>query len=267
MDGATQMTNGFARIETDGHRTDVLIQREEKRNAMNEPLIEDLREAFETVTEYDESRVVTLLGEGPVLCAGMDLEMMRGRADGDTRPSPDEDPFNQLLETIDDCPQPTVVGIHGAAPAGAFELTLPFDFRIIGAEANYGVIEVKLGTFPHGGATQRLPRLIGLARAKELVLTGEFIDPEEAAACGLALEVVDSGEVKERTRTFADELANNAPIGMRLGKRALDAALEMPLDEGLQFERQLGQETYGTRDYEEGFNARLDGRDPEFEGN
>jgi enoyl-CoA hydratase len=225
-----QMENEFARIEVEDHRADVIVQREEKRNAMHEPLLQDIVEAFRTVDDEPEIRAVTLLGEGPVLSAGMDLEM-----------------------------------IHGAAPAGAFELTLPFDFRVLGDDAKYGVLEVKLGTFPHGGATQRLPRLIGLAKAKELVLTGEFIDPAEAENCGLVNEVVPDGEVKARARELADELAENAPIGMRLAKQALDAAQDVPLDEGLQLERALGEKTYWTRDYEEGMQARLDGREPEFE--
>jgi enoyl-CoA hydratase len=136
----------------------------------------------------------------------------------------------------------------------------------LGSDASYGVIEVGLGTFPHGGATQRLPRLVGLAKAKELVLAGEFIDPEEAKRCGLVTEVVDPGAVAERTRAFADDLAENAPLGMERAKRALNGALDTPLDEGLAFERALGRELGDTRDYREGFDARLEGREPNFEG-
>jgi enoyl-CoA hydratase len=258
-----QMENEFARIEVEDHRADVIVQREEKRNAMHEPLLQDIVEAFRTVDDEPEIRAVTLLGEGPVLSAGMDLEMMHGRAGADEGSLGEG--LVPVLDAIAECSVPTVAGIHGAAPAGAFELTLPFDFRVLGDDAKYGVLEVKLGTFPHGGATQRLPRLIGLAKAKELVLTGEFIDPAEAENCGLVNEVVPDGEVKARARELADELAENAPIGMRLAKQALDAAQDVPLDEGLQLERALGEKTYWTRDYEEGMQARLDGREPEFE--
>lgn len=264
MDGPTEMENGFARIEVDGLRADVIIQREEKRNAMHEPLLTDLAAAFRAVNKAENVRAVTLLGEGPVLSAGMDLEMMRGRAD-----AVDEEEIGEglppVLDAIAECELPTVAGIHGAAPAGAFELTLPFDFRILGAEAKYGVLEVKLGTFPHGGATQRLPRLVGLGKAKEIVLSGEFIDPAEAKACGLVNDVVPDEEVKDRSRELADDLAENAPIGMRYAKQALDAAQDMPLEQGLELERALGKETYRTDDYREGMQARLDGRDPSFE--
>jgi enoyl-CoA hydratase len=136
----------------------------------------------------------------------------------------------------------------------------------LGSDASYGVIEVALGTFPHGGATQRLPRLVGLAKAKELVLTGEFVDPEEAKRCGLVTEIADPGSVAERTRAFADDLMQNAPLGMERAKRALNGALDTPLETGLEFERALGRELDDTRDYHEGFDARLEGREPEFEG-
>jgi enoyl-CoA hydratase/carnithine racemase len=263
-DTVRRMDNGCARIETDGHRADVLIDRPEQRNAMNEAVMTDLTRAFRAIETLGGTRVATLLGEGSVFSAGMDLEMMRERAE---RPEEfDREAFPRLLEAIESCPVPTVAGIERAAPAGAFELTLPCDFRLLGADANYGVLEVKLETFPHGGATQRLPRLIGLAKAKELVLTGEFIDPEEAKRCGLVTEVVEPGTVVERTHTFADDLTGNAPLGMQRAKRALNEALDTPLDEGLAFGRALGRELDDTHDYREGFDARLEDREPVFEG-
>lgn len=256
--------HGVARLEREEHRADIIIDRPDRRNAMNQAVIEDLTEAFEAVDSMDEVRAVTFLGEGSVFCAGMDLRMMRDRVDTDGEL--DRTAFPKLLDAIESCSVPTVVGIKKAAPAGAFELTLPCDFRIIGSDAKYGVIEVTLGTFPHGGATQRLPRLIGLAKAKELVLTGEFVDPEEAKRCGLVTDVVDSDRVDAETRAFADDLTSNAPLGMANAKRALNAALETPLDEGLLLERSLGRELDHTRDYREGFEARIEGRDAEFEG-
>jgi len=209
-------------------------------------------------------RAVTLLGEDPVFCAGMDLQMMRERVAPDS--DIDRTVFPDLLAAIETARQPVVAGIKRTAPAGAFELTLPCDFRVLGREATYGVIEVKLGTFPHGGATQRLPRLVGLSKAKELVLTGEFIDPEEALDCGLVHEVCDTDDVDERAKAFADRLCKNAPPGLRNAKRALNAALETPLETGLEFERSLGRELDDTHDYREGFEARIEQRDPEFRG-
>lgn len=259
-----EVGDGHAMLEVQGHRADVFLSRPAKRNAMTVPVMEDLREAVERADANDAVRAITLLGEGPVFCAGMDLEMMRARADHDS--DIDREAFPRLLKAIDTTTVPTVAAIKRAAPAGAFELTLPCDFRVLGSEAKYGLLEVQLGTFPHGGATQRLPRLVGLAKAKEFVLTGEFIDPAEAERCGLVYDVVPDDEVDSRARELADSLSENAPLGMANAKEALDAALEVPLEEGLRYERMLGRELDGTRDYREGFEARLEDREPTFEG-
>ena len=255
---------GLAAVETDGHRADIYLDRPEKRNAVTMALASDLTAAFERIDDDESIRAITLLGEGPVFCAGMDLETMRARADPDS--AVEWARFPELLGTIEAVRQPVVAGIEGAAPAGAFELTLACDFRLLGADADYGVIEVKLGTFPHAGGTQRLPRLVGLSKAKEIVLTGEYVPPEEALECGLVHEVCDPGTVDERAKAFADELCANAPLGMARAKRSLNAALETPKAQGLALEESLGRGLDDTRDYREGIEARLEGRKPEFEG-
>lgn len=255
-------------VDIDGHRADVILNRPEKRNAMNEAVLSDLTTAIETVDANEAVRAIALLGEGPVFCAGMDLELMAARGDpAEQSEQSAGDLLGAATEAIATARVPTVVGIKRAAPAGAFELTLPADFRIISEDADYGVIEVKLGTFPHGGATQRLPRMVGLAKAKELVLTGELIDPEEAEDIGLVNEVCPAEEVDERTRAFADSLAENAPLGVEQGRKALNAAFEMSLQQGLEYEKELAAVLEDTADYTEGFTARLEGREPEFEGN
>jgi enoyl-CoA hydratase/3-hydroxyacyl-CoA dehydrogenase len=231
---------------------------------MTAAVMRDLQAALEEADGTDDVRAITLLREGDVFCAGMDLEMMRDRAEGAHAPT--RDAFPELLATLESTTVPTVAGIKRAAPAGAFELTLPCDFRVLGADATYGVIEVTLGTFPHGGATQRLPLLIGLAKAKELVLAGEYIEPGEGEAIGLVNEIAPDEDVDDPARALADDLAENAPLGMANAKRALNAALETPLEHWLEFERALGHELDETHDYREGFEARLDGREPEFEG-
>lgn len=253
---------GLAAIDWNDRRADVYLSRPAKRNAMTVDLMRDLTEAFERVGADEEVWAVTLLGDGPVFSAGMDLSMMRDRVEPDSEI--DRDAFPTLLSTIEKTRQPVVAGIKRAAPAGAFELTLPCDFRILGRDAKYGLLEVALGTFPHGGGTQRLPRLVGLSKAKEIVLTGEFVDPEEAKRMGLVHELCEDEAVDERTKAFADRLCENAPLGLENGKRALNAALEMPLDQGLQFERALGRELDDTDDYREGFEARLEEREPQF---
>lgn len=256
--------SGLVDIERDGHRADVYLDRPDKRNAMTVAMMDDLIAALDRLEADEDVRAIALLGRGPVFCAGMDLEMMRNRVEEDS--DVERNRFPDLLDRIAEFPQPVVVGIKRAAPAGAFELTLPCDLRVIGNSAKYGLLEVKLGTFPHGGGTQRLPRLVGLSAAKEIVLTGEFVPPERARDMGLVHEVCATDTVDDRARELADDLAANAPLGMKSAKRALNAALDMPLDEGLALERALGHELDDTHDYREGFDARLEDREPEFRG-
>jgi enoyl-CoA hydratase/carnithine racemase len=260
---------GNVLVETEGHRADIILNRPEKRNALDDATISDLAEAIEQVDSDESVRAIALLGKGPVFCAGMDLELMRERGEAAREGRSLESVGGQLEQAtgaIAAASVPTVVGIKRSAPAGAFELTLPADFRILSAEADYGVIEVKLGTFPHGGATQRLPRLVGLGKARELVLTGEFVDPEEAAQMGLVSETCPAEEVDDRARELADSLAENAPLGVQQARKALDAAFDRPVEEGLAYEQELAEGLYDTHDYAEGFEARVEGREPEFEG-
>lgn len=251
-------------VQKEGHRADVVLSRPEKRNAIDQEVIAGLRTAFENVGEEDDVRAITLLGEGDVFCAGMDLEMMYEAAQSDEERVGGE--LHAMFDTIEQTPKPVVAGIKRAAIAGGFELTLPVDFRIIGEEAKYGAIEVNLGLFPSGGSTQRLPRLVGLAAAKEIVLMGEYIDPEEARRMGLVNEICDDDKVDERAREMADELTTKAPLGVERAIKALNHAGDVPLEDGLQIEQYLSKDLYDSKDAQEGFAARMEGREPEFEG-
>ena len=251
-------------IEVEGTRADVVITRPEKRNSLTGAAVRDLTEAVRAVEADDDVRAATLRGEGHVFCAGFDLEMMAGN-DVREHDALHRD-FRELLDTIDAMTTPTVAAVQGAGIAGGFELTLPCDFRVLGADAKYGVIEVDLGIFPHQGSTQRLPRLVGLAKAKELVLTGEFVDPTEADRINLVTEVVPGDEVDDRARELADDLTEKAPRGVENALRAFSHTFDVPLGEGLDYEHAVAMEGYGTDDRREGFEAQLEGREPEFSG-
>ncbi len=260
-----EIGSGNAGIEVDGHRVDVYLNRPDKRNALNRQTIADVTEAMRAAQDVEDVRAITILGKGPVLCAGMDLEMMY-EADRETHEEIGAE-FRELREVVHDCDVPTVGGIKRAAVAGAFELVLPADFRVIGENAQYGLLEVNLGVFPSGGSTQLLPRMVGLSKAKEIVMSGELIDPQEAADIGLVHEIVPEDEdVDEATKAYADDLTEKAPLGMRRAKVALNDAFDVSLDAGLDMEASLSHDLYTTHDRKEGFKARLEGREPEFEG-
>lgn len=259
-----EIGSGNAIVERDGHRADVIINRPEKRNALNQATIRDLTAAFEEVLADDEVRAIAFLGEDPVFCAGMDLGMMYEFDRDEHRDLGEE--LRGLFDLIDRATTPTVAGVKRAGIAGGFELTLPADFRILGSGAKYGVVEVNLGVFPSGGSTQRLPRLVGMSKAKELVLRGEFIDPEEADRIDLVTEVCPDEAVDDRARDLAAELATKAPLGIERALEAFNHALDVPLERGLDVEGYLASDLYATRDRKEGFEARIEGREPEFEG-
>ncbi|WP_246987109.1 enoyl-CoA hydratase/isomerase family protein [Halorientalis marina] len=261
-----EIGDGNALLDIEGHRADVWLNRPDKRNAMNQQVIADLHAAIDEVAavrEDEDIRAMTLLGKGPVFCAGMDLNLMH-EADAAVR-----DEFsaeaNTLIDDIEALPVPTVAGVKASAIAGAFELTLPADFRVIDAEATYGLRETKLGIFPFFGSTQRLPRMIGLSRAKDLVLRSDLVDPEEAERMGLVHEVVEPGTVDEEAKSLADELATRAPLGMARAKECLHAAFDTPVTEGAELEDELVSEIWDTHDRREGFAAALEDREPEFE--
>lgn len=259
-----EIGNSHVRIEHDDQRADVIIDRPEKRNAMNEATVADLTTAIEQVDNNDDVRAVTLLGNGSVFCAGFQLDMMYQKS------AEEQDEFQRsfraLLDTIDQSTTPIVTGIKGAGIAGGFELTLPTDLRVLGEETKYGVIEVTLGIFPHQGSTQRLPRIVGIGKAKKLVLTGEYIDPVEAEQCNLVTEVVPESDVDERARELADDLTKKAPLGIQKALEAFQATFDVPLKDGLATEHRLAMQVYGTRDHQEGFKAQLEGREADFKG-
>lgn len=259
-----EIGSGTAVVAFEDQRADVWLNRPDKRNAINQDVIRDLTEAIDLVDDREDVHAMALLGKGPVFCAGMDLEMMFS-ADHDEH-AEFHTKLRDLFDAIEAVSVPTVAGIKKAAVAGAFELALPADFRVLGADATYGLRETKLGIFPSGGSTQRLPRLIGLSRAKDLVMRSDFIDPEEAERIGLVHEVVEPGTVDAEAQALADELATRAPLGMERAKECLDAAFDVSMEEGLDMEHERAVEIWDTHDRREGFGAALEDRDPEFRG-
>lgn len=251
-------------VEREDHRIDIVIDRPDHRNSLSRTVVRELTEAFEIAQELEDGRAITLTGEGPVFCAGMDLDMMSGADEAAHHDIVQA--VNALFDSIDDCDIPVVVGIKGAGVAGGFELTLPADLRVLGEDAKYAPLETKIGLFPAGGTTQRLPRLVGLTNAKEIVLLADYIDPDEAKQMGLVNEVCADDEVDERTREIADELTRRSPLGVQRALQSFQNAFDMPLEEGLQRERDLCSDLFATHDAKEGFAARLEGREPEFEG-
>lgn len=210
-------------------------------------------------------RVVVLTGTGDrAFCAGSDVkefESLHGRV-GEGKLLLEKAVYRRLANL----PMPTVAAIQGDALGGGLELALCCDLRVADVDAKLGLPEVRLGVMPGSGGTQRLPRIVGVARAKEMILMGQILTAEEAAGIGLVNRVAHSGEALEEAVEMAETIASRGPVAVREAKRALDIAGDVPLDEGLALELDASERIFASRDMLEGAKAFFEKREPHFGG-
>lgn len=236
-------------------------------NLMTQALLEELGATLDTLAAAapGDVRAVVVTGGGErSFSAGShvgEFEAQRG-PDGRARHELDERVAKQLA----DLPMPTIAAIEGNALGGGLELALCCDLRICSSRAKLGLPEVRLAVTPGSGGTQRLPRVVGPARAKELILTGRVIDAEEAARIGLVNEVVEPGQARARADEIAEEIAGRGPLAVREAKRLIDAASELKLDAGLAAEIEASGRVFASEDLAEGAASFFAKRDPIYRG-
>jgi enoyl-CoA hydratase/carnithine racemase len=208
---------------------------------------------------------VVLTGQGDrAFCAGADL---KERA----KMTPEEvhgfhAAVREGFSGIEQAPQPFVAAINGAALGGGLELALACDLRVLADGAEVGLPEVGLGIIPGAGGTVRLPRLVGVGRAKDLILTGRRVGAAEALALGLVSRVSPPGRLRDEALALAEQIARNAPISLRQAKRAVDGGFDLPLNEALAFENRLYQDCLTSKDRVEALRAFAEKRPPVFTG-
>ena len=242
----------------------IILSRPSKLNALTLTMLEDLDKAVKTVLENDEVRAVILSGEGRAFCAGADVSGFKNMNSIDAYRFSRR--FQEILLRIDRSPKPFIAAINGYALGGGLELALACDLRIASSEARLGQPEINLGFIPGAGATQRLPRIIGVGRALELVMTGDMIGAEEAYRIGLINKIVPPERLEEEARRLALKLAEKPPIALQAAKRAVKEASSLPLEEGLKIEAELFGLLFATEDAHEGVDAFLSKRKPQFKG-
>jgi len=234
-------------------------------NLVTRELTEQLRDALELLRVAAEVRAVVVSGRGDrAFCAGShigEFEGLRGRV-AESKLLLEKLVYRQLAEL----PMPTIAAIEGDALGGGLELALCCDLRVASARARLGLPEVRLAVLPGSGGTQRLPRIVGPARAKELILTGRIINSDEAERIGLVNQVVPAGEARQAADVLAAEIAARGPLAVREAKRLIDAALDLDLDAGLAAELDASERIFASEDMVEGANAFLRKRDPEYRG-
>ena len=215
-------------------------------NALNRQVQQELRAAARAATVDSDVKAVIVYGGEKVFAAGADVKEMSEMEFGQM-----SDVIGDLqsdLAAVSEIPKPTVAAITGYALGGGLEVALSADRRIVGDNAKLGVPEILLGIIPGGGGTQRLARLIGPSKAKDLLFTGRFVDAEEALAIGLVDEVVAPDDVYEAARAWASQFTKGAGRALAAAKAAVDRGLDVDLGTGLAVERQLFTALFATRD-------------------
>jgi enoyl-CoA hydratase len=243
----------------------VAIERPDARNALNEQVRSELKDALATAEADDDVRVLVLTGgDGSgAFVAGADVTEFKDRDLVEQREASERP---RVYESVDELSIPVIARINGHALGGGCELAQACDVRIAQEGAKLGQPEINLGLIPGGGGTQRLARLVGEGQAMRLILSGELIDATEAADIGLVDEVCDEDTIDDRVYDLAGAMAEKSPVALELAKKAIRESSRMGLDAGIEYESELFAQLFATEDKDEGIEAFLDGRDPEFSG-
>lgn len=233
-------------------------------NALNARLIEELTEAIDLITQDDSIRVLIVTGGEKVFAAGGDIKAMLNcdpqAAKAYVRP------IHKVFNMIEEMPKPTIAAISGFALGGGVELALVCDLRIAADTAKFGFPEINLGIFPAAGGSQRLPRLIGMSRAKELMFTGDTIDANRALEIGLVNQVVPASELMDAALKLAVKLSKKSPLTMGVLKSSLHSMLNTGQNTGLEMELEKLCFLFASHDQKEGIQAFVEKRKPEFTG-
>lgn len=239
------------------------INRPEVRNALDKKTVDEFHAALDQLRRTAEAQALIITGAGDkVFVSGADVRALKGRNKFDALQGIN----SRLFTAVEEFEKPTIAAVNGYALGGGCELTLACDIRIAGENAFFGLPETSLGIIPGAGGTQRLPRLIGLSRAKELVLTGEIIDARRAEQYGLISRVVPLPQLMDSARETARKIISRSPLATRLAKVALNLSSDVGKSSGLSIEMILQAITFESKDKVEGMSAFIEKRKAKFTG-
>ena len=239
------------------------VNRQEARNAISDRVISEFYEALDDARADEAVGALVITGAGDkAFVSGADINAIRARRRREALLGLN----NRLFAAVEKFEKPTLAAVNGYALGGGFELALACDIRVASETARFGLPEANLGIIPAAGGTQRLPRAIGWSRARYIILTGDMIDAKEAERIGLVAAVVPAAELIPRTLAIAGRILKRGPLAIRLAKKAMNLAAEMPLGAGLEVESLIQAILFESRDKEEGTSAFLEKREPRFTG-
>ncbi len=252
-------------IEREEELAYVKINRPQALNALNSQVLKELKSVFEELEASREVRVVIITGKGEkAFIAGADVGEMKDMTTEEARLFASLG--HDVTGLIENLSKPVIAAINGYCLGGGNELALACDLRIASENASFGQPEVGLGIIPGFGGTQRLPELIGIARAKELLFTGEIIDAGEAEKIGLVNRVVAADSLLDEARELAGIIIEKAPLAIRWTKEAVNFGLNEGVEKGITFERNVFALCFSTEDQRKGMNAFLKKEEIKFEG-
>lgn len=252
------------RTDTNG-MSQLTINRPDNANALSRAVLYELHEHLADLKFNVDVRVVVLTGAGDkAFCAGADLKERKGMDDREVRQTVAL--IRSVVNQVAELPMPVIAAVNGAAFGGGMELALAADIRIASASAKMGLTETSLAIIPGAGGTQRLSRLIGIARAKELIYTARRIDAQTAFDMGLVNRVVAADQLLAQVEQLANEIAKNGPVALRQAKFAIDQGSSVDLQTGLAIEQKAYELVIPTEDRMEGLLAFAEKRPPQYKG-
>jgi len=245
----------------------ITLNNPERYNALDYEMRKELKEVLEDAAKDESVRAVVIKGAGKAFSAGADI-----RAFLEWTPLKAMEVLKEvgtsfvLSKIIREMPKPVIAVVHGYCLGGGFELAQACDIIIASEDAVFGQPEVNVGLIPGGGGTQRLPRLIGEKKAKELIFTGDRVSAKEMAEMGLVNKVVPPDKLMDAVNEFLEKIKSKSPIIIAAAKEAINASMEMSLSEGLKYEAQIFAQLFSTEDQKEGARAFLEKRKPVWKG-
>ena len=249
---------GFVKVEQQGHVGILTIDRQEALNALNSQVLNDLDAAIDEVAANDDVYVVVLTGAGRSFVAGADIGEMKQFSSIDGRNFGIHG--GNVFLKLENLSKPVIAAVNGFALGGGCEISMACDIRVAAENAKFAQPECGLGILPGFGGTQRLARLVGKGRAKEMIFTCDMIDAQDAYRIGLANHVVPQEELLDYCKAMAGRIMKNAPYAVSLAKQVINSGADMDLDNGLKLEANIFGLSFSTEDKMEGMTAFLEKR-------
>ncbi len=255
----------FCNVEEQDGVIELELNRPEAMNALSQDFLDEIMAELLRIKEDDSARVLIIKSAShKAFCAGADLKERRGMNEDQVRSAVGK--IRTTMNLISDLPIPTIAAVRGVALGGGFEMALSCDLRVVSETATIGLTETRLAIIPGAGGTQRLSRLVGVAKAKDLIFTGRRITGEEAHRLGIAEYLASDVEVHQKAKALAREISEGGPIAIRQAKWAIETGYPLSLAEGLAVEVTAYEKVIGTEDRLEGLQAFAEKRKPIYKG-